>query len=330
MLKALLEEKKAVRTAVAVQGKHMGVQIMWGSQVYDNGGEEALCLRWRQALAETKGETCVMVGEDLVYVQTYAAQPELVILGGGHISKSLVPLGKLLGYQVTLADDRPEFADEGRKAGADRIVCGEYEEIFERLPEGPSVSYVVVTRGHMGDEICVRQILQRQFQYAGMIGSKKKVAVTRERLRQEGISEELIARLHAPIGIPIGAVTPQEIAVSIAAELILVKNRKASVVIEKKILESLTGDGEKILLTIVEKHGSAPQRAGACMVVGTNGVEAGTIGGGAIEYQAGIHAAHMLSEGRKTDFRTYELSNDKSADLGMICGGRCSVFFQAV
>lgn len=330
MLETLLNETRTVRVAVSVQGEHMGTQMIWDNLVRDDGGNAELCQKWRAALQDEKGGTCVKVGRDRVFVQDYSAMPDLVILGGGHISKALVPLGKMLGYRVTLADDRPEFAEAGRKAGADRTVCKDYSEVFGDLPQGPNVSYVVVTRGHQGDEICVRQILQKPFLYAGMIGSGKKVAAVREKLEEEGIAHERTEQLHAPIGLDIGAVTPEEIAVSIAAELILVRNQKMAAVMGKEMFESLNGAGGKILVTVVEKHGSAPRGAGACMTVDESGRQTGTIGGGAIEYEACRHAVSMLREGKTCSFRTYELSREAGAALGMVCGGSNGVFFQKV
>lgn len=330
VLKKILAKKGSARMAVSIQGDHMGTQMVWDDETCAVSGEKDICDIWKRELRAVKGGNCVAVGKDRIFVQDYSARPDLVILGGGHISRTLVALGKIIGFRVTVADDRPEFASAERFPEADRILCGEYEEIFDQIPESTAGYYVIVTRGHQGDEICVRRILKRSFSYVGMIGSRKKVAQTRENLEKEGISSELLERLHAPIGLKIGAVTPEEIAVSIAAELIQVKSGTTAGIMDEEVLEALLQPVDKILVMIVEKHGSAPRGTGACMAVGQNGAEAGTIGGGAVEYEACRHAVRMLKEGAEHDLRNYELNNIRSAELGMICGGSNQIFFLRV
>lgn len=359
-LAKLLRREPSVGMAIAVEGPRMGMQVLWGagevfvfqgcgadqarSEAQQTGRLPAAESRpagkeegqeteqepiglWTGRLKETPSGSCVWLGENRFFVQRYSAQPELIILGGGHISRSLAPLGKMLGFRVTVADDRPEFVSKERFPEADCLLCGTYEEIFRELPQSQAVYFVVVTRGHLGDKECVRRIFQRPFCYAGMIGSRKKVAQTKADLRGEGVSEKLLEELHAPIGLSIRAETPEEIAVSIAAELIQVKNREKTQVLEESVLEALTAPGEKVLAMIVEKHGSAPRGAGACMAVPALGAPVGTIGGGAVEYEAEKHARDMMREKMDADRQVYQLNNIHSAKLGMICGGSNEVMF---
>lgn len=330
ILKEILEQEGSARFAASVQGEHAGMWMIWGNNGCISRENGNVCERWKKELQYVPGGMCTMVEGDRIFVQDYVPKPELVILGGGHISKTLVSLGKMLGFRVILADDRPEFASKERFPQADLVLCGRYEEIFGKIPCSAEGYYVVVTRGHQGDEMCVRQILKRPFRYVGMIGSRKKVAQTRKNLEQEGISTVLLDALHAPVGLSIGAITPEEIAVSIAAEVIQVKNKSHAEVMSAEVLNGLLQPQKKILVMIVEKHGSAPRGAGACMVVGKEGRIAGSVGGGAVEYEACRHACRMLKEQTDWDLRNYELNNIRSAELGMICGGSNELFFLAV
>lgn len=326
-LKEMLKKEPAVKFAAVVEGRHQGMQILWSEKNFCCTGEEALARRWIPHLEGAEAGICVCLDEERIFVQRYISQPELVILGGGHISRALAALGKTLGFRVTVADDREEFAAPEWFPEADQVLCGEYPEIFGRIPETQADFFVVVTRGHLGDKECVRRILHRPFRYAGMIGSRKKVAQTKADLREEGFSETLLEQLHAPIGLNIGAVTPEEIAVSIAAELILVKNQEKAQTMDKSVLEMLLAPGEKILAMIVDKKGSAPRGAGACMAIRGDGTSAGTIGGGAIEYEVQNQAHRMLLEKTQTDRKEYQLNNIHSAELGMICGGSNEILF---
>lgn len=327
IIKKVLKEEGSVRFAVSVQGPHAGTWGIWGKHICTGEENSEVCRRWKKELRHTAGGTCTMVEGDRVFVQDYVSSPDMVILGGGHISKSLVSLGKMLGFRVILADDRPEFASTDRFPQADLVLCEKYEEVFSKIPVSSEGYYVVVTRGHQGDETCVRQILKRSFRYVGMIGSRKKVEQTRKNLEQDGISADLLERLHAPVGIRIGAVTPEEIAVSIAAEIIQVKNQSVREVMSADVFEALMQPEKKILVMIVEKHGSSPRGAGACMVVGREGIVAGSVGGGTVEFEACRYAGRMLADHKTWDLKRYELNNIRSAELGMICGGSNEIVF---
>ena len=190
-------------------------------------------------IGEMKSCTTCEIGENHVFVEHFGMSPRLVILGGGHISLSLVKLGKLLGFHVTVVDDRGEFANLQRFPEADCVLCGDFGQVFEEIPDLPANYYVVVTRGHQADEQCVRQILRRKYAYVGMIGSKNKVAKTKEALYKSGFRPAAVEAIHAPIGLKIGAVTPEEIAVCIAAEII----QEKMVVKDNEILAGTIGGG---------------------------------------------------------------------------------------
>lgn len=143
-----------------------------------------------------------------------------VIFGGGHIARELAPLLKNVGFRVTVMDCRAEYADPADFPDAERIICGDYTHIDRYLDLGAEDYVVVMTNGHTHDFDVQEQALRRKLAYIGVIGSRKKTAVVNARLREAGVPEEGIAQVHTPIGTSIKAVTPAEIAISIAGEMI--------------------------------------------------------------------------------------------------------------
>ena len=145
----------------------------------------------------------------------------LYILGAGHVSQKLAELAKKIDFIVTVIDDRPEFANNDRFPSVDEIVVPDaFEGCFKNLPIDKDSYIVIVTRGHMGDLTCLKQALATNAYYVGMIGSRRKRDVVFSALKQAGFTLEDFNKVHNPIGLEIGAETPEEIAVSIAAELI--------------------------------------------------------------------------------------------------------------
>ncbi len=159
-----------------------------------------------------------------LYVEPHAPSPRLVIAGAGHIGRAVAHLGRLLNFEIVVIDDRPELADAGRFPEGSRIVVADAAQALRRLPLGPAAYVVIVTRGHRGDEGALRACIRRKAAYVGMIGSGRKVGLLRERFLQKGwCSPAEWGRVRTPIGLPIGSRTVEEIAVSIAAELVAVR-----------------------------------------------------------------------------------------------------------
>lgn len=280
-------------------------------------------------------------GEDVVRtVNTGSSQafeehlqhvPTLVIFGGGHVSLPLCNLAKMLSYEVIVIDDRVEFANKTRFSMADQVYCLKFADVFEQISFPHFASYVIVTRGHEHDFECLKHVLDGSFGYAGMIGSRKKVAATFARLEKEGYEQSLIDLVHAPIGLMIGGQTPEEIAVSIAAELIQERARTLQTTMEPKIMEWLLEKEEPMMmLTIIAKKGSAPRGTGARLLICGHGEAVGTVGGGAVEYQAKSDALDLLRRQVPFDVRHYDLSNSDAGKLGMICGGQIEIAFELV
>jgi len=248
----------------------------------------------------------------------FQTQPELFICGGGHVSCELVKMAACLDFNVKVMDDREEFANPRRFPLASEVICDSFENLGKYLVKDGY--YAVVTRGHKDDLNCVRTILKHPYQYLGMIGSKSKIKTTYENLKNEGVTQEELDTIYAPIGLNIGARTPAEIAVSILCEIIQVKNAKTTSFISRE----LAGIQKKgTLCIIIEKTGSSPRGEGSMMFV-TDTDTIDTIGGGAVEYAA-IEDARANKEG--VFIKDYCLSNRTAENLGMICGGENKVLF---
>lgn len=157
-----------------------------------------------------------------VHIDPLAPSPRLYIIGAGHVGFHLARVAVDAGFHIHVVDDREKFANAERFPGADVVV--EPIPDWLRRAELPATAYiVVVTRGHQNDLEAVRALAARDFKYLGLIGSRAKVARIYDALREEGVPSDCLARVHAPIGLEIGAVTPAEIAISILAELIAVR-----------------------------------------------------------------------------------------------------------
>ena len=203
----------------------LGRRLAWdGERLHGTLGDAARDEAVRQILEAAEGrETARVAGALELYVERVTPPDELVLVGAGHIAQPLSRIGALLGFRVTVVDDRPDFARRDRFPDADRVVVADFADPFAGIPIGPRSHVVLVTRGHRYDYDCVRALARAGAQpaYVGMIGSRRRVRAAYEQLAAEGFDEDRLARIHAPIGLDIGAETPAEIAVAIAAEMIL-------------------------------------------------------------------------------------------------------------
>jgi xanthine dehydrogenase accessory factor len=167
-------------------------------------------------------------GQLHVYVEPVIPQPRAFIFGAGHVSKSLSKVANLAGFATIIVDDREQFANRQRFPEADEIYAGVYEEVFPKLEITDSAYLVIVTRGHRDDMRVLRCAIGSPARYISMIGSKRKVISIMKELEKEGIAREAFDRLHAPMGLEIGAVTPEEIAISVVGEMIAVRRNANS------------------------------------------------------------------------------------------------------
>jgi xanthine dehydrogenase accessory factor len=177
-----------------------------------------------RSLDAEKAEDGMICGGDLeVFIEPILTPPALYIFGGGHIALALTKMGKLCGFDITVVDDRAEFASSGRFPGAEVIFAEEFAGSFDRVKIDKSSYIVIVTHGHKYDEVVLEWALTTPAKYIGMIGSKTKNETIYSHLRSRGVSQKNLDRVHAPIGLAIEAQTPEEIAVSILAEIIEVR-----------------------------------------------------------------------------------------------------------
>jgi xanthine dehydrogenase accessory factor len=158
-----------------------------------------------------------------VMVEVVESPARLVIVGGGHIGRSLVKLGAEVGFSVTVIDDRPDYANRERFPEADYVICADFEPALAEVPVDHNTYIVLVTRGHKQDELSLRCLVDRPAAYLGMIGSKRRTGAVLQHLAEEGFDRAALDRVRTPIGLDIGAETPEEIAVSIIAEIIMTR-----------------------------------------------------------------------------------------------------------
>ena len=175
-------------------------------------------------IAEESGLICG--GQMEVYVEPIEASPHLYLVGAGHVAYHLARVAATVGFHIHVLDDREKFASRERFPDAAEVTVDTIPDWLASA-QFPANAYVVIlTRGHRYDLDALRALAPRELRYLGLIGSRAKVARLYEALRDEGLSSEQLQRVHAPVGLAIGAVTPQEIAVSILAELVAVKYGK--------------------------------------------------------------------------------------------------------
>ncbi|MBI1898081.1 MAG: XdhC family protein [Acidobacteria bacterium] len=167
-------------------------------------------------------------GQLNVFIEPVLPQPHAIIFGAGHISKSLCKVAGLAGFATTIVDDREMFANRERFPDAGEIFADEYERVFEKLEVNESSYLIIVTRGHRDDMRVLKWAVGTPARYLAMIGSKRKVISVIKELEKEGIPREQFQRIFAPMGLEIGATTPEEIAVSVVAEMIAVRRNAPS------------------------------------------------------------------------------------------------------
>ena len=264
-------------------------------------------------------------GEERVFLEVIAGRRKLVICGAGHVSLSVIRLCSMLGFEITAIEDREEFAGKAREAGADHVICKPFGDALDGIQGDLSTAFVIMTREHIHDVECLRRILKKNYAYAGMMGSRSRTEQIRQQMLEEGFDPRKTEQLHMPIGLQIGSRTPEEIAVSVAAELIRILNESdPGEGFPEGMAEALAGRPRGVLAMIVEKNGEAPRRPGTKMLVRDDGRFLGTVGGGYAE--AGIlrTAMDMIREGCR-ESRLVSISMKKGT---MHCGGEITVFLK--
>lgn len=275
------------------------------------------------------------MGEDMVFAEELWQAPVCVICGAGHVGIPMIRLASFAGFKVIVVEDRPSFADQARKAGADRVICDSFEKGLEQIPGGLQTYFVVMTRGHRYDEVCLRMILKKSYAYTGMMASRGRAARMRTLLLEQGFSQEKIEELHTPIGLSIHAKTPEEIAISVIAQMIEVKNSSGGGAFgDREILEAIIhkeGGEPWVLATIIRRAGSAPRDVGTKMLMTETGSTIGSVGGGCMEAEV-IRSARLWLREKKAPVKiiTADMSGVQAEDAGMVCGGRIEVLLEVI
>ena len=277
-------------------------------------------------------------GREKTYTRAFLPPARLILLGGGHVSLALSRYAADLEFGVTVVDDRPSFANTARFPEAKTVICDAFPAAISALAITKYDFVCVVTRGHRHDAICLRALFSGEMpRYLGLIGSRRRTTELFALLEEEGVDREKIARVHTPIGLPIGAETPKEIAISILAELISVRSsrstdreaeRLALASHEPELLDYLLSKKEPCAVAVVvEKLGSTPVPTGAVMAVNQLGGIVGTVGGGCGEHEILNHALETLRTGQPR-LVTLDMSNDVAEEEGMVCGGKMKVWIE--
>lgn len=275
-----------------------------------------------------------------ILIEPFIPNPRLIIFGGGHIAKPLSEFASRIGFSVTLIDDRPFFASSTRFPEAERVICESFEKSFSKINLRKSDYVVIITRGHRHDGLVLREVLNYDLSYIGMIGSRRRVKGMKEELIKEGYCKDKLDSVNAPIGLDIGAISPEEIAISILAQLISYKNKGnpnkpgesftmpdfdrevAEVMSEKSAMS-------RALITILSSKGSVPRKAGAKMVAFLDGRTIGSIGGGCSEAEVITKARGILSS-KGFLIEHVDMTGEVAESEGMVCGGVMEVLIEAL
>lgn len=271
-----------------------------------------------------------------IFCDTLGQEKRIVICGAGHVSIPVIKIAVMMDCEVIVLEDRPMYADHARQAGASQVICEPFDKALDKIEGSADTYFVILTRGHRYDQICLEKIAQKEHAYIGMIGSRRRTALVKQSLVEKGADKGVLDAVYTPIGLDIGAQTPAEIGVAIIAEIIEVKNRKKrtygySKEIMRALAETESDQEKKVMATIITRHGSAPQGLGTKMLIYRDGRCVGTIGGGCMEARV-IQSARLMAEGESEQARIchVDMTGNEAEDEGMVCGGEVDVFLEIV
>lgn len=266
-----------------------------------------------------------------VFAEKIGGGQQMVICGAGHVSIALLRMARMVGFHVTVIDDRPVFCNRAREAGADEVICEPFSQALEKLDDRNEPYFVIVTRGHQYDVDCMHVILGKRHSYIGMMGSRVRVKNLKAGLLEEGYDQALLDSVHMPIGLKIGATTPEEIAVSIIAEMIQCRrSHTEDYCYSSDMQKMLAYPAENLkmaLATIIVKKGCGPREAGTKMIVLEDGRIIGTIGGGCAEAEVIIKARYCMREGVSL-LEHVDMTGREAAENGLVCGGIMDIWIQ--
>ncbi len=317
--RAALSGQKALLFTCLPSGRH-------AARIGDAWLNPAPC--FEQALEQTKDArlpaTCDTAG-GRVTVEIFCAMPGALLVGGGHVAAALCGTLSRIGFRVRVADPRPDMLTPKRFPGAEELITLPYVEAASRAaPDGSD--FYVLTPGHISDLEALREVLRRPRGYVGMLASRRKAASVQDTLRSGGFPEEVLREVHAPVGLSIGAITPEEIAISITSQAIAYHRLERGLGETQPLglLTHLAHGGHGVLLSVVERQGSVPRGVGARMLLTDAGARIGSVGGGIVEHRALEAAALTAADG---ETRTVRVAT-RSGEIG--CGGEVCVLVETI
>ena len=242
-----------------VEGEYFGEKALFSkNKILFETTPDGFLKKHQKSITEMTKTDTYWFDNNRVFIEILSDMKKLVICGGGHVSIPLIKMGLMTGFSVTVLEDRPTFADNARRAGANNVICKPFDEGLAEVKGDKDTYFVIVTRGHRYDQICLENIIKKDNAYIGMLGSKMRVKAVKELLEEKGIAKDLLEKIYAPIGLKIGAETPEEIAICIMAEIIQVKSMmNRGSIYPKELLEAIMCDSKeysaKVLATIVSE-----------------------------------------------------------------------------
>ena len=213
------QEKKNNFLATVVEGPDSGGRLLFlEGQLKSVYGDISLTPEQQEYLTEAGQSQLTGMENRKFFVERLRRPAHLVICGGGHVSQQVLLLAKNVGFFVTVIDDRLFFAEKARSYGADQVICDNFGEALKTIPGSEDTYFLVVTRGHRYDRVCLDAILQKPRCYVGMMASRGRGILLKKQMEEEGADRQALDEIHTPVGLSIHAETPEEIAVSIVSE----------------------------------------------------------------------------------------------------------------
>lgn len=326
-----LNPSENVKIVTILEGEGLGTKAIYkDGEVYMTDGDKAFFDEFKSNLPEIIKTKQLQYKENLLFIEVLNPDNKAVIFGAGHVSLPVIRLLKELDMHITVYDDREGFDQLAYDAGADEVIIGDFKETTKAVKGDDNTYFIIVTRGHLSDEVCLKEVINEPFAYLGMIGSRHRIRHYHERFLNEGYTEEQWQTIHTPIGLAIKAKTPFEIAISILAEIIEVKN---SIVTERGYITEITKvmnenpDDEFVMATVIERRGSAPRDVGAKMLVTPEEEFYGTVGGGKMERRV-LDEAKEVMETSSPLFHFHDMTNVEAWEDSSVCGGKMRVFIE--
>lgn len=330
-------QQKSNLLATVLEGEAAGTRYFWADgELLGYTGTGEVNEELKTQITETPQSGIYEIEGQKFFIEHLKRQAHLVICGGGHVSQQVIELAGKVGFHVTVLEDRPYFADRAREAGADLVLCDAFEKSLQGIAGTPDTYFLVVTRGHRFDRACLEQILKKPYAYVGMMASRGRSALLKKQMAGDGFDRKALDEMYTPVGLSIHAETPEEIAVSIVAELIQIKNQtKKTAGYDSLLMEYLTGVKEpgqpKVLATIIARRGSAPRSIGTKMLVLGDGRIIGTIGGGCMESEVQHQCLRLIHDGdRKGRIFKVDMTVSEAEEEGLVCGGTIQVFLEVL